>query len=369
MYMPDSSDLNQTKVSPNQRLLSVQTLTVLALHDAISIADKSEKYTSYQSILDIADQLDPVFFGRLNLLERGRESELAIEYRQRADIESQEKNEIVLPANLVRDDIEKWRKYLREPNVEDREAVEKRLEKLNNVLNEFEPKEYSENKVLERDMKIGEDLPYASKREGILDLALPKGRILRLRLIHPDHPEDITGIDILFEQHHIQLKQARLAAIQYKMWEKQTLYTTQSNVEEQIKKLNSVFCAHGLCMSDINDTDRHLYRLNYCAAFLRPTNKLQRADAHVASIGYHIPICRVTKLWENVVKGKKLTYDHIRNESLTQRAFEELFCNEMLGSRWLPLDEIEGLFKKYDLLTTASETAIIYAQDLVGKNQ
>ncbi len=366
--MFDSSELSQKKVSPNQRLLSVQTLTVLALHDGISIADKSGKYTSYQNILDIADELDPAFFGRLNLLERDRESDLTIEFRQRADIESQEKNEIVLPADLVRLEIETWRKYLRERNVEDREAVEKRLEKLNNVLIELEPKAHSENKAIERDMKIGEDLSYASKRERILDLPLPRGRILRLRLIHPDPPEDITGIDILYEQHHVQLQQARLAAVQYKMWEKQTLYTTQSNVEEQIKKLNSVFCANGLCKSDIKDTDRHLYRLNYCTAFLRPTNKLQHADARVASIGYHIPICRVTKLWEKVLKGKKLTYDHIRNESLTQRAFEELFCNEMLGSRWMPLDEIEGLFKKYDLLTP-NETAIIYAQDLVRRNQ
>jgi hypothetical protein len=312
--------------------------------------------------------LAPDFFGRLNLLKRDRESALAIEYRQKADLESLNKNEKVFPASLVKRDIATWRNYLNRPDIEDRDAVVNRLHKLNQVLTEIEPQFYTENRLIARDMSIGDDLPYVSKEVHYHDIALPKGRILRLRLVHPDAPEDITGIDILYEHHHIALKKARLAATQYKIWEKQTLYTSQSKVEDQLERLRCTFCSdeNGLCKEDENDTDRHLYRLKYCSAFLRPTNKLQESDTKFASTGYHIPICRVAQHWENTDVGKKLTYDSIKNEALTQHTFEELFSNEMLGSRWIPHEELEDLYNRYGLLKPG-ETAIIHAQDFVRR--
>ena len=365
-FASDSS--NQETFSPNQRLSSAQRLAILALHDSISIADKSGKYTTYQQILDMADELAPDFFGRLNLLERERESELAIEYRQKADVESLAKNEKVLPSNIVRRDIETWKNYLQGQRVEDRDAVVRRRRKLEDVLMELEPRPFTENRLIARDMAVGADLPYISKDVHYLDLALPKGRILRLRLIHPDTPEGITGVDILYEHHHVELKKVRLAAVQYKIWKKQTLYTSESDVEKQVEKLRCFLCANGLCDEDADDNDRHLYRMKYCAAFLRPTNKLQDADTRFASIGYHVPVCRVEELWEETLTGKRLSYERIKNESLTQRAFEELFCNEMLGSRWIPYPKLEDLYHRYNVLRP-DDTAIIYAQDFVRRNR
>src|SRR6266849_1916578 len=309
------SESGRKRLSPNRQLSSAQELTILALHDTVSIADKASKYTTYQNILDIADKLAPQLFGRLNLLERVRESELAIEYRQKADLESLEKNETILPSGLVRQDIKKWRNYLNQSQVEDREAVLKRLDKLEGVWQEFTPTTHTENRLISRDMSIGDDLPTATKSGHYLDLALPHGRLLRLRLIHPDAPEDITGVDILYEHHNIKAKCARIVAAQYKMWDHHTLYTTQSNVEDQITKLECTFCQNNYCKTPDNDLDRQLYRLNYCSAFLRPTNKQQSSNSRFASIGYHIPICRVKQLWENTTVGKKLTYERIKNEA------------------------------------------------------
>ena len=357
------SESGRERVSPNRQRSSAQEITIIALHDTVSIADKNGRYTTYQTILNIADALAPQFFGRLNLLERVHESDLAIEYRQKADLESLEKNETILPSSLVRQDITKWRNYLNQSQVEDYNAVLKRLDKLEGVLQELEPVAHTENRLIQRDMSIGEDLPTATKGGHYLDLALPHGRVLRLRLIHPDAPEDITGVDILYEHHNVEAECARIVVAQYKRWENQTLYTTQSNVEDQITKLECTFCQNNYCKTPDGDLDRHLYRLNYCSAFLRPTNKLQSSNSRFASIGYHIPICRVKQLWEDTTIGKKLTYERIKNESLTQRTFEEMFFNEMLGSRWVSYNELQAFYDQYRFLRLG-ETVKIYAQDI-----
>jgi len=326
MSNTNNDEPNQEALSPNERLSSIQAQTLIALHDVVGMVDKNTENTTYQDIMDLANRLAPNFFGRLNLLRKSNESELAIQYRQQADMESLEKKEKVLPIDVAKREKARWRTYLNRQDIDDRDAVIKRLRKIESVIEELEPRLYTENRLLvSRDMLVGNDLDYVSKGGHYLDIALPQNRILRLRLIHPDAPEDITGIDVLYEHHNVPLKKARIVASQYKVWEKQTLYTSQSNVEDQLEKLKCVFCDGDLCKEDSNDTDRHLYRLRYCSAFLRPTNKVQNPDTRLVSIGYHIPICRVDKLWEATNKGKKLTYESIRNESLTQRAFEELF--------------------------------------------
>lgn len=365
----DSNESNQESPSPNERLFSVQAQTILALHDVVGMADKSSENTTYQDIMDLANRLAPNFFGRLNLLRKSNESELAIQYRQQADMESREKKEKVLPVDVAKREKARWRTYLNKQDIDDRDAVIKRLRKIESVIEELEPRLYTENRLLaSRDIAVGDDLEYVSKGGHYLDIALPRNRILRLRLIHPDAPEDATGIDVLYEHHNVPLKKARIVASQYKIWEKQTLYTTQSNVEEQLKKLKCVFCDGNLCKEDDKDTDKNLYRLSYCSAFLRPTNKLQNSDTRLLSIGYHVPICRVDKLWEATPKGKKLTYEKIRKESLTQSAFEELFYNEMLGSKWIAYSDLEKLYNHYGVLKPG-ETAMIYAQDFVRKNR
>lgn len=355
--------------SPYERLENMQGLTVLALHDIARTASETGASLTYTDILNIADELSPNFFGRLNLLARTKESELTIEYRQRANMESAETGRIVTPATLVKTDIQKWRRYLDQPEVEDRNSVIRRLERLEKVLNELEYKPYTETKLINRDMSVGEDLPISSKGDGYLDIALPNRRILRLKLFHPDPPENTTGTDILYEHHNIQQKEARLIAIQYKVWKKKTLYTSQSpNIEEQLEKLRKLFCYNCLCDHDPEKIGEDLYRLRYCSAFLRPTDKLQSSDTRIASSGYHVPVCAAEKLWENTLVGKKLSYEQIRKVSLTQQAFEELFYNEMLGPRWIPYDELEKMYKKHNLLKP-DESVVIHAQQFVRRKK
>jgi len=362
-------DYDDAAFSPYEKLEDLQGLAVLALHDTASTASGSSRCLTYDDILNIADELAPNFFGRLNLLARTKESDLAIEYRQRAKMESAETGKIVTPAALVRVDIQRWERYLEKPEMEDRASVKRRLDRLDRVLNELEYKHYTETQIINRDMAIGEDLPISSKGDRYLDIALPGRQVLRLRLFHPDPPENATGIDVLYEHHNIKRKAARLAAVQYKIWKKKTLYTTQSpNIEGQLYNLRKVFCENGVCNAASEQMDKDLYRLRYCSAFLRPTDRLQLADTRIASSGYHIPICAAEKLWEPTLDGKKLSYEQIRNASLTQRTFEELFNNEMLGSKWIPYCELEKLYEEHNLLKP-DETVVIHAQHFVRRKR
>lgn len=185
----------QESTSPNENLSQSQIQALLAVHDIINMSSKDTDYKTYQDIMNIADQLAPNYFGRLNLLEREDESPRTKEYRLRADKESLKLHRVIHLAELVMDEINDWREYVKQKPIETGMDAIKQMQNLEKVHQELTVSRYTENRIIERDMSVGEDLFYTSKGGHFLDIALPNNGILRLRLIHPDNPEGITGID------------------------------------------------------------------------------------------------------------------------------------------------------------------------------
>ena len=190
------------------------------------------------------------------------------------------------------------------------------------------------------------------------------GSIFQIAIFHPNFKEKITGADLVYEQYDIERKKVRIAAIQYKIWDRRALYFSQArNAFEQIKKLQACFCKNHFCKDgDGNNCSKDFYRLPFCTAFLRPTDKLQNPKVLFTS-GYHLPICKIEQLKEDGYSKDVIRYEQIRKSGLNAYTFEELFNNEMLGSRWLDIRELEDLYQEYGVFAE-SENIIIHAQDL-----
>lgn len=167
---------------------------------------------------------------------------------------------------------------------------------------------------------------------------------------------------MIYEQYDESKKMVRIVAIQYKIWENQVLYFSQSgNIQQQLSNMKKCFCDRKYCVDDNgNRVSQRQYRLSYCMAFLKPTDKLQDPKKPITS-GYHLPICKVDSLKEATKKDYKLTGQKIKKQSVKASSFEELFDSEMLGSRWIKIKDLEKFYKKNKVLEP-SERIILYAQ-------
>jgi hypothetical protein len=192
--------------------------------------------------------------------------------------------------------------------------------------------------------------------------SLDNNSVFRVSVLHPNPAEGIIGADLIYEQYDESTKKVRIVAIQYKIWENQVLYFNKSgNIQAQIAKMKKCFCGNNYCL-DANGKkySSRAYRLSYCMAFLKPTDKLQDPKKPVTT-GYHIPVCKIEGLKEKANKHFKLTAKAIKKQSLKTSAFEELFEAEMLGSRWLRISQLEKFYKKNKVLDP-KEKIILYAQ-------
>ena len=59
---------------------------------------------------------------------------------------------------------------------------------------------------------------------------------------------------------------------------------------------------------------------------------------------------------------KKIEKEKIKNQSLSHKVFEEIFNSNMLGSRWLPYDDVEKLYRDHRIIEP-EETIVIHAQE------
>jgi len=64
----------------------------------------------------------------------------------------------------------------------------------------------------------------------------------------------------------------------------------------------------------------------------------------------------------------KVPFWHVIQSLLQKTVAHPLFCNEMLGSKWIAYDELEKIYNHYEILKPG-ETAMIYAQDFARKNR
>lgn len=349
----------------NEDRLDIEWITLNAVREMLGIALRGRPNPTYEQALAFGAVLSPQLFGPdSSLISQAQEPPIVTEYRQRAELESNAQGIAVNPLDILDKEISYYSDLTKSRG--DKDRVQARLQKLMTARVYFIPKSYTENQLILRDVfKADRNIPLPPfDADTYREYQLQNDRVIRIRLLHPDPPEHSIGADLIYETYWEKKHLARLSAVQYKIWNGKTLYLSQSkNLEQQLDKLKSVFCDNGFCKAFEGSSRSESYRLPYCAAFLRPTNKLQEPNSRLMSVGLHVPICVVRRSFtETNQGGKKIERKTIRSEALSQKVFEEILNANMLGSRWFTYDEIQKFYTDHKLLDS-QDKVILHVQE------
>lgn len=300
----------------NNNRLNQEWVTLNAVRYMVKLASKgSMSKSTYDNTLEFAGDLYPgsPWSGK-QPSKRERESDTTKEYRQRAELESLREETEVSALELVLKDIAEYESLLDVAKANQKTA--NGLTSLNVGLasqirqKELEPKAHSENQLIFRDAyNVERNLPEPLKGHAHKDFRLTDGKILRVRVLHPDRPEHITGADIIYERHNDRTGCISIVAVQYKIWENRKMYLSDDRMNGQIDKMREFLCNKGICQSNSDE-----YRFPCCSGFLRPTDKLQTAEQKFISTGEHLPICKIEECTSYGKRGGlQLTYDDIKS--------------------------------------------------------
>lgn len=339
-----------------------------AFRELLKIASKGQlAKATYDQALEFGGELYPELLGaETSLLRRVRETDTTKEYRQRARLVSVKNGSKVEPIDLLSRDLNEIEDLLKiaSQTTTDRGRVDQLMRKrtlLRTSQEELSPEPHTENQLIFRDASaIQRHLPEIASGKAYRDFELPDSHVLRVRVLHPDRPEHVTGADILYERHNPYESEASIVAVQYKIWENKRLLLTDPRMQAQLSRLRAFTCENGICAPDHSAPG---YRFPCCSAFIRPTNKLQRADQKLVSTGEHLPVCQIDNCKTTSKQGvESLEYNQIKGTSLSSEVFEYLFNAGKIGSRMLAYPELTELYKKYEVAASENHV-IIHAQE------
>jgi hypothetical protein len=340
-----------------------------AVRSMLGIATRGAADSSYNEALAIGREVAPQLFDPASsLLAGGQEPAMVREYRQRAEAQAVLAGRVVTPIELLDRDIAEYDKLSEAPGGA-RDQLRRGLSARVRAREWFEERMYSEHNLIRRDVHTAHrpELPSPQAGDRYVEYALPFDRALRIRVLHPDRPEHSTGADLVYEFCDQELHAARLAFVQYKMWDGHTLrFSDAPNLSRQLERLQALCCKDGLCDENDPPESAPAYRLPFCAAFLRPTDRLQRPDSTLISSGVHVPVCVALTVSLDAVGGRALKREPIRGRAVSQRLFEELFNRNMLGSRWLPYEHVEALYRQHRILD-AGQRIVVHAQEFTAR--
>jgi hypothetical protein len=339
----------------------------VAVRDALNISRNKQQPPTYEHAIRLFYELDPdIYYEVTKLLNKKNESEIVKLYREKAALESLKRGKEIDAKDLIHEDISEFRQLKSQPNVtsEKTKHIDSRITQLNSALINLEPRHLSENSILNRDSTLAKrgNLPSETlfSDYGFTDFKLSKDRYLRVRLLHPDKAEHMTGADLLYEQVDIENNRIKLLFLQYKTWEEGVIYFSSSkSLSEQISKMKRVICDCNYCEPPKSDYDR--FRFPFCSAFLRPTDKLQFSNNKMLSSGLYIPVCKVNDIKENQVK---LSKNELKHTSLNHYIFDDIFNLGFTGSRWLTIEEAEEFYKSNNILSKR-ESLVLHTKEFI----
>ena len=333
-----------------------------ATREGMNIFRRKPDGTTYKQAMRFGEEIAPILLGQDRRLINGlKESDEARFYRQKAIAESAIRGHLVLPQELLDEDITE---LTRQTNVaSDVDLLENRLTTLEKVRQELRPKKFTENQVIFRDAsKVDRYLPITRVGTEYVEYAVDDARRLRVRVLHPDPPESKIGADLVYEIHNCNEETVRVVFLQYKMWDRKYL-PHDPRMDRQLDKLMGACCRGQLCLSPGGDHQPRAFRFPHCAAFLRPTDRLQDPNATLISSGLHVPICVVYKSWTTTDRGAKvLPRPKIEPQSVSHAIFEYLFVCSLLGSREIAWEEMEKYYKDWGLLEE-DDRIVLHAQE------
>jgi len=320
---------------------------VSALRETISIAKRIPAQVSYNDTLDIIHDLDPKLYDRVVTLLTQRYMNDEVRYYTEMAEANSTPEQPVTPKDLIEKELEEVELAIQKKSGKATSLKRKKIN-LIEAISFFSPRKVSEHKILSRDFYLkGIRVPNALeiyKDESFVDYKLSGGKFLRLRLLHPDEDEKILGSDMIYEQYDFENELVRFVHLQFKVWGKNGVYFNQGNLKDQINKMCTNLCDIHYCESLGGKKNGDSFRFPFCSGFLRPTDKQLETDKELASSGIHLPICYIKKLFENNVK--KITKAEAQSNGLSNSVFNELFVNGFVGSRWMPIEDLEGFYKE-----------------------
>lgn len=350
-----------------EKQLNIEFLGISALREVVQIATKGDMRATYKEVIKLGKELYPELYNsETSILVKENESDIAREYRQRASAESTLKAKDIYPKDLISEEISRLNSYIKiSQNKGDNAETDKlrlKLIQLEKAFEELSKTKNTENDLLLRDVydvDREDPLPMVYGKK-FRDFSISSKKTLRIRLLHPDKPEHISGADIIYEKHNIKTLTMRIAAIQYKLWDKKQLYQ-EPRMASQLNKLHELLCLKDMCKC----SEKNTFRFPCCSAFLRPTDKIQKGSQKLLSSGLHIPLCKINELWEKGSRGgTKLTYKGIKEASLTGEVFEVLFNSGKVGSREFSSYDIDQFYKENGIFER-NERIVIHVREHV----
>lgn len=349
--------------------LDREWLLINSTKEALSLA-KRKPTTTYNEAIAFAKEIAPEIFegsktdfGRKTKLEK-----LYQKYKEEADALSHESTRQVGPEDLMKSRLRELEglisrspqdlEQLRRESIDLKDALEKPQKKTDNFEN------VTEDEAIRNDVNVAHATNsfiknYLGKYYVYYDKK--KNSVFQIAVFHPGPKEAITGADLIYEQYDSEGEKVRIAALQYKIWDGQTLYfSAAKNLDQQLKRLENCFCSQGMCKG--KRVQSNFFRFPYCAAFIKPTDKLQSTKNLVTS-GHHIPICSIEKVKDKGYKDDVIYRGSLEKESLNTESFEMLFNAERVGSRWLKKSELEAFYKKNKVLEQ-NDKLIVHGQSM-----
>jgi hypothetical protein len=342
---------------------------VVAMRDALNLAKKKGSKPTYENTIRLFHDFSPeLYHDIVSALPQRNMSEDAKVYIARAQVESKENETPVEAIDLLKADIDTYRAVLLQANrndIEQTKTLRNKVSSLESLKKSLRPRTLTENRILIRDTSRANREDFGAQffrsNDFFIDYVLTDHKFLRIRLLHPDIQEHMTGADLIYEQHDENTGLIRIVLLQYKIWENGVLYFSQAkNLVKQLQKLKKCTCDLGHCSPPSPANMAVDFRFPYCAAFLRPTDKLQDQNEKLVSSGIHIPICLIDKA---TLADGKLERKSLRYETLNHELFEELFNRGFIGSRWMSETEMEAYYKANKILES-DDSVIFYAREV-----
>jgi hypothetical protein len=336
--------------------LDIEWLVYNAIREGAALSLGNLQLAGHRDSLRLAQRVAPSLFASSeSLLVREWESPESREIRDIATATGVS-FEIALNAEIERyDQLMKSNKNQRERL----ESLNRRLSKLRDLQSGMELHEYYEGKLIERDARIGGYLPKLSNdADGYLDFSLPADKVMRIRVTHETKIEGINGADLIYEHHDLKLNRVRIAAVQYKILKDERYTPKSKKLERQLTRLDKCFCQEIPCKDDKEEKAELAFRFPTCAAFLRPTYRLQNRQSSILSRGYYMSVCLVRELWKN---KQEISEQSIDGQIIRQAVFDELFNANLLGSRWIDTKKLDEIYKAQGVLQS-SETSVVHVK-------
>lgn len=355
---------------PDEERKDIAFQLVVAMRDTINIAKKKGHKSTYENAIRLFHDFSPKLYNGIveNLPQRNL-SDDAKYFIAKAEAISNADDINLTPLEALEREIIENKELVKKGNslsVEQKKIIRNKIASLESIRKSLKPRSLTEHRILARDSSRADRKDFGaqlvSTNDFFVDYELSDKKYLRIRLLHPERTEALTGADLIYEQHNEETGQIRILFLQYKIWDKGVLYFSQSkNLSTQLQKMEDCICSNVFCKApEIEDGHRE-FRFPYCSAFLRPTDKVQNQNEKLVSSGIHIPVCSMNRF---IKEGSdKLVRKNVRFQTLNHELFENLFNRGFIGSQWLDQEVVEEFYKQNKILED-NESVIFYAREI-----